>query len=227
MTPQEWTDVLTQTLDDRHLSRSERKALTALLADERPNRRERAQIRHLAFALARDRMTDPRFRELLDWLEDTVKVLDADRSDPPAAEAHFSPGQDCVQRVVSLFDHAQQRVDVCVYTITDDRITDAMLAAHQRGVTLRVITDDEKAYDLGSDIQRLREGGVAVRVDGSEHLMHHKFALFDSRRLLTGSFNWTRSATKFNQENVVVLGDPRLVRAFADTFESLWKQFEP
>ena len=40
----------------------------------------------------------------------------------------------------------------------------------------------------------LAELGVAVRIDRSEHHMHHKFALFDDAILATGSYNWTRSA---------------------------------
>jgi phosphatidylserine/phosphatidylglycerophosphate/cardiolipin synthase-like enzyme len=42
--------------------------------------------------------------------------------------------------------------------------------------------------------------------------------------LLTGSFNWTRSASEVNQENVIVTDDPRLVGAFVTEFERLWIQ---
>ncbi len=55
--------------------------------------------------------------------------------------------------------------------------------------------------------------------------MHHKFALFDGRRLVTGSYNWTRSAAEFNEENFIVTGDSQLTSAFARTFEDLWKRW--
>jgi cardiolipin hydrolase len=55
--------------------------------------------------------------------------------------------------------------------------------------------------------------------------MHHKFALFDQRVLLTGSYNWTRAAARDNQENIVITGDPVLVDAFTNTFEDLWRRF--
>jgi phosphatidylserine/phosphatidylglycerophosphate/cardiolipin synthase-like enzyme len=57
--------------------------------------------------------------------------------------------------------------------------------------------------------------------------MHHKFAVFDARTLLTGSYNWTRSAAEDNRENVLVVDDPRLVRPFVETFEELWAAFAP
>ena len=109
-----------------------------------------------------------------------------------------------------------------VFTITDDRISGALAAAHQRGVKVRIVTDDEKAQDLGSDIQTLHRAGIPVVTDqGADH-MHHKFAIFDARQLLTGSFNWTRSASERNLENFVVTNDAGLLRSFQKEFERLW-----
>ena len=51
-------------------------------------------------------------------------------------------------------------------------------------------------------------------------------ALFDRARLITGSYNWTRSAAEHNHENLVVSEDEELVRAFGKTFERLWSNFE-
>jgi phosphatidylserine/phosphatidylglycerophosphate/cardiolipin synthase-like enzyme len=94
-------------------------------------------------------------------------------------------------------------------------------------VALRVLTDNEKAEDLGSDIEQLRQAGVALRVDDSPAHMHHKFAVADRAVLLNGSFNWTRSASLYNEENFILSGDPRLITAFSKEFERLWQQFGP
>ena len=51
------------------------------------------------------------------------------------------------------------------------------------------------------------------------------FALFDGRLLANGSFNWTRSATTNNDENLVVTDDANLVRVFGLQFGKLWQQF--
>lgn len=138
------------------------------------------------------------------------------------AEAFFSPGMACLQHLVSRFAAARQTVDVCVFTITDDRISRAILDAHRRGVKLRVITDNDKAYDLGSDIARLQEVGIPVKIDQTPAHMHHKFAIFDRARLVNGSYNWTRSATDVNAENIIDTGDPNLVAAFAAEFQRMW-----
>ena len=121
---------------------------------------------------------------------------------------------------------AKKTLDICVFTITDDRITRAILNAHGRGRRIRVIADDDKATDLGSDIDQLAAAGIAVRVDRSPAHMHHKFALADGATLLTGSYNWTRSAARDNEDNFLITSDRRFVTAFARQFENLWERLE-
>jgi cardiolipin hydrolase len=219
-------EALRETLEDARLDRSERRSLRALFEDVEPDRRERQLLRAKIFEVAADAMPDEDSRRILEWTEKVIALLAAatDR-DPPRAEARFSPGGAPRSRICSLLDEARQRADLCVFTITDNRITRSILRAHHRGVRLRVLTDDDKAHDLGSDIELLAEQGVEVAIDDSPAHMHHKFALFDRELLLTGSFNWTRSASAENHENVLVTGDPRFVRPFQAKFDSLWRRF--
>jgi mitochondrial cardiolipin hydrolase len=228
MDAREIEEILSRTLDDRRLSRSEGQALDQVFRDLARDE-DRVAVGRRAFELARAALEDPRDKEVLGWLEDLLKVLQR-RPDHgaaiDAAEAHFSPGDDCPRRIVQLFSHARARVDVCVFTITDDRLAAAILDAHRRGVAVRIITDNEKVLDQGSDIPRLEAAGIPLRVDRTEYHMHHKFALFDDSLLLTGSYNWTRGAAAFNDENLVLTGDRRLIGAFATTFEKIWKRLE-
>jgi mitochondrial cardiolipin hydrolase len=224
----EWDNMLRRTLDDHRLSRSERRALGAVFADDTPTDGDLAYILNHAFDLARDELTGHQDRQVLHWLEGIVKVIRAagpstDRE--PLAKAYFTPQDDVPARIASLIRSCRRSLDICVFTITDDRIARAILETHGRNVAVRIISDDDKSFDLGSDIDRLHSEGIAVRTDRSEHHMHHKFALFDSHTLLTGSYNWTRSAANKNQENLIVVDEPRLVSAFTRTFEQLWERF--
>lgn len=96
------------------------------------------------------------------------------------------------------------------------------MAAYQRRVVVRVITDNDKQYDHGSDIERLRGAGIALKVDETEHHMHHKFAVLDGATLLNGSYNWTRSAATFNEENLIATSDAALVATFSRQFQEMW-----
>jgi phosphatidylserine/phosphatidylglycerophosphate/cardiolipin synthase-like enzyme len=220
--------ILSSTLGDRNLSRTERQALQAVLDDRKASEAVLALFRSRAFELARSSVTDPRAREVIGWLEDTVKALLPSREvrQMGRVETHFSPGDGPLEAIVRLLGEARASADICVFTITDDRITRALLDAHRRGVRVRVVTDNDKALDPGSDIRRLRDAGVAVRMDKTEAHMHHKFAVFERKRLLTGSYNWTRSAASVNHENVLISEDPQLVLPFCRAFDDLWASLE-
>ncbi len=217
---------LAHTLEDARLSDDEKRDLVAAVRDATPPEDGLRQLRNRAFAMARAKTTDAGQLDLLQWLEGVVRSLDAVRA--PAGElrqnACFSPGDDCLSTICSHLRGARRSVDLCVFTISDDRITAEILAAHARGVNLRLLTDNEKEHDTGSDIARLRVAGIATVVDRSRAHMHHKFAIIDGTRLLNGSYNWTRSASEVNEENLVVSNDPRLVAAFQDQFDRLWQR---
>ncbi len=229
MHPDELEAWLKQTLDDFRLSRSERQALRERLGEMTLSESLRNRCHNLAFELACDAIDPVNARTVLDWLEDVTKVLRRnDKSQPTGkSEDCFSPGDNCWSRIRGLLKSTRKQADICVFTITDDRISSESLELHRRGVAVRIISDNEKAFDPGSDVERLAEAGVPVRIDRTSNHMHHKFALFDRKRLLTGSYNWTRSAAHYNEENFVITDDVRLITEFTGEFNRLWDQFAP
>jgi len=219
-------DILRQTLDDRRLSRSEKRALADVFADYNLGPSDRAFVRNRAFALAEEHLKDQGSRAVLDWLEGIVKLVHYEKPrDSTIATVHFSPGDECRLRIARLIKSAQRAVDVCVFTVTDDRLSAEILEAHHRGIAVRLLADNDKAYDRGADVHRLAEAGIATAVDVTDHHMHHKFAVFDSSTVVTGSYNWTRSAAKHNHENIVVTDDPAIVLPYQAKFDELWAEF--
>jgi len=218
--------ILHETFEDGHLSRSEKRALKALVEE---SSEMRLRVRRRAFELARGFSGGHDFEVVLAWLEEVEKALfevpNGSGVDKP--EAWFSPHDEVHVRLIRAIDAIQTEAKLAVFTITDDRVTRALLAAHGRGVALRILSDNEKANDLGSDIERLAKAGVSVRIDRTDAHMHHKFAIFDGDLLINGSYNWTRSAAHHNQENLVLQRDAVLVSAFEDAFERGWQQGEP
>lgn len=219
--------------------------LRASVADLRLDNEERFQLREIgaqlgaeqirrarntAFAIARGQIeTQPgQATNVLRWLEQVVKTLDLSSTVAAASHsAYFTPGDACLRKLGELCVGARRQLDICVFTVADDRLSDAILAAHRRGVRVRVITDNDKRYDSGSDIERLAAAAIPIRIDTGPAHMHHKFALFDARVLANGSFNWTRSASSSNDENLVVSDDAYLVRCFDGRFEELWQRYPP
>lgn len=216
--------LLESSFEDARLARSEKSQLKEWLEANQPDAARIAQYRNMAFDLAKQGMTTENGPTVVGWLEDIVKLLHPveQQSNSLTAYAMFSPQDRCPGEISALLAQARRTVDICVYTITDDRVTASILEAHQRGVRVRVITDNDKAFDEGSDAERLRASGILLRVDRTPYHMHHKFAIFDDSLLLNGSYNWTRGAAENNEENFVVTDLPQLVTTFVRQFNSLW-----
>lgn len=113
-----------------------------------------------------------------------------------------------------------------MFTISDDLISNSILEAHQRGKRIRLITDNDKSLDLGSDVEQLSKAGIPIKMDETRNHMHHKFMVVDNHALVTGSYNWTRSAAMYNHENILLTRDPGAVRSFLKEFDALWQNMK-
>jgi cardiolipin hydrolase len=212
---------------DSTLSVEEARQLRQRLAEHGQHGTDLHELRHELFTLARSRFNSFQDKAVIEWLEAASTLL-LPPAAPPArstrAEAHFSPGTECVAAIQRFIGQAAHQLDICVFTIADDRLTDSLLAAQHRGVLVRLLTDNDKLFDRGSDVRQLFAAGVPVRIDHTEYHMHHKFAIADKRTVLTGSYNWTRSAAEHNLENLLITDDHATVQPYVREFERLWAQ---
>ena len=215
------------TLDDGSFTRGERKALKMLLKDAELDPIKQGALRAKVFDLAREHLGEMSAPRVIDWLETANKLLLTGAPATPDPRVYFSPGEDALDAIIATVKSARQILRICVFTITDDRIAKAILERHRSGVDVRIVTDNDKAFDKGSDIHKFSDAGIDVRVDTTVNHMHHKFALIDNHTVINGSYNWTRSAASCNNENVVVEECPVLVREFRKEFDRLWEVTEP
>ena len=141
-------------------------------------------------------------------------------------KSYFSPNRGGADIVVGFIDRCERTIDVAVYSITHDKISDALVRAKQRGVTVRVIMDRTQSKNKWSDDEKLQEATIPVQLGGQSWMssMHNKFIIGDSRAVGTGSFNWTKNAAERNSENFVIIKLSYVVREFQEEFDNLWEQ---
>jgi len=220
--------LLKQSFEDIKIDNTERRELALRLSEAEFQSGDLAFLRNQSFAIVQQAIRDGcDALQALKWLEQVVKQLDKGKAGDSVelAESWFSPGTSCFKGIINQLNRAAATVDICVFTIADDNLTEAILKTHHRGVRVRVISDNDKVNDAGSDIDYLARKGLAVKVDNTDYHMHHKFVLFDNQRLINGSFNWTRSASRYNSEDLTLTDDRRHVEAYQKHFERLWQTF--
>lgn len=215
---------LKESFEDEILSKSENKSLKEHIRNKKFSKHELDWLRSNIFKIAQEKVSGFENQQILNWIEKANKLILPQFDEEKHSEnVFFSPGDDCLHAINYQLNAAVNSVDICVFTISDDRIANKILETHRRGVKVRVITDNDKTNDRGSDIYKLAQAGIPVKMDTTSYHMHHKFALIDKRVLITGSYNWTRSAAEHNQENVVVLDDKGITKKYVNKFNDLWE----
>lgn len=218
----ELQELLENTFSDRRMDVDEKVELFNAL--QSLSHEQRAFVRNRAFALVRGVCDNEPVWPLLKWLEAVIKSLDMSEAPEAESEVYFSPGATCAKALLKLIQSTKKTLDVCVFTISENGLRDALLEAYKRGIEVRIITDNDKTFDRGSDINTLTEAGLLVKTDDTSNHMHHKFVVSDNKRLATGSFNWTRSASLYNHENLVVINDVDVVTKFTREFGRIWDE---
>ena len=138
-------------------------------------------------------------------------------------EVYFTPSSACEDSIVSLIKQSQKTIDIAVYSINNDQIVSALKEAHNRGVSLRILTDRLQASSKNSKVLDLYQYGINIKVNSKYKIEHNKFAVFDGFTVSTGSFNWTNPASQKNSENCLfVTRDIKTVVAYAQRFNELW-----
>lgn len=125
----------------------------------------------------------------------------------------------------------QNTLDVVAFEMNNDVIYQAILDAHERGVTVRIVTDGEHGLEDEKDtaLRDLIAAGVPVVEDGRSALMHNKFMIMDGQAVWTGSWNYTVNGTYRNNNNALVLQNPIAVAAYQDEFNEMFldREFGP
>ena len=134
---------------------------------------------------------------------------------------YFSPNGGCASQVIYWIQHARFWIHIMIYSFTLDEISDALIDAHNRGVEVLVLFESSQINQY-SEYEKLKEAGVQVKLDNNPFSMHHKVMIVDGYIVLTGSFNWSNSAEKRNNENLVVIMSRSVASKYEEEFQRLW-----
>jgi len=147
------------------------------------------------------------------------------------ASMNFPPKQDFVNRLVGRFNAETQGIDAHAFRITDNRASDAIIAARQRGVRVRLFVDSRE-YRLSKSIWHAKhidkfwDAGVEIKEQAHAGYMHEgAVVLRGLGEVVFGSSNWTiASANRQNEHNFFFtsLSKPVLFQWFADQFDRKW-----
>lgn len=132
-------------------------------------------------------------------------------------------GSAAEQALIQSIDSAQRTIDGALFELNAPDTTAALVRALGRGVQVRLVVDDEHAFeDPESTIQEVIDAGGQVRNDERSALMHNKFLIIDGQTLWTGSMNLTRNDIYNNNNHFMQIRSPELAQNYQSEFEEMF-----
>ncbi len=133
-----------------------------------------------------------------------------------AVETYFSPDDGVARHLLDLVDGARQSICFLAFSFTSDDLGEALLAAHQDGVTVSGVFETSQVKSNGqySEYDTLRTAGLDVWLDANPRNMHHKVFVIDQQVVWTGSYNFSTNAEKTNDENVLVIHNAEIATLY-------------
>jgi len=138
-------------------------------------------------------------------------------------EVYFSLYDDPKAIIIENINKAEIFIYIAMYTFTDQEISQAVIEAKERGVRVRIYLDRSQVEAKYSSSRLFVEKNIEVRISSNNYIMHNKFAVIDGKIVITGSYNWTASASIRNDENLLVIDDEEVIKRYESQFQNLWE----
>src|SRR5215207_6898878 len=124
--------------------------------------------------------------------------------------------------IVEAIDTARLSVDVAAYSLSLNSVRYALIRAHERGATVRVVMESSNMDR--SDPQRMIEAGIPIIGDNRDGLMHDKFIVIDKSEVWMGSMNFTDGGTYDDNNNLMRIHSTKMAENYLKEFEEMFTE---
>ena len=138
----------------------------------------------------------------------------------PGTSGHNMWEPDAIPIMQELIQNARTSIDFAVMGFNRAELIYDLIAAHDRGVRVRMVGDAKHQYNYG--YQRFRERRLPLTIGNSPHIMHNKFMVVDGRFTFGGTANWTNTDLRQNSNNFFLIDNPGVANDFTDEFNQMF-----
>lgn len=133
-------------------------------------------------------------------------------------ENYFCPEDNCKLHVINALKGANSSIYFMVFSFTDEDIGNLVWNKNYQGLDIKGIFDASQLSDY-SRYDDLK--GVSI-VDKNKYKLHHKVFIIDNKTVITGSYNPSKNANQYNDENIMIIYDEATARKYILEFERLF-----
>lgn len=148
----------------------------------------------------------------------SVHAADITLTKDTPVRVFFSPNGGCTDAIIDTINKSKSEILVQAYIFTSEPIAKALLGAHKRGVKVYVILDKSQKKDGYSPATFFANQGIPAYIDSMHARAHDKVMIIDKETVVTGSFNFTKSAETQNSENVLIIRSTELAVLYRENW---------
>ncbi len=140
-----------------------------------------------------------------------------------AASILFAPEADEPRQLMEEIARAESAIRVMAFVFSLEDLAKAILErANDPAVTVQGVFEARTSTASWSQFPALHCAGAEMRQDGNRYILHHKVIIIDADTVITGSFNFSRSAAEKNDENIVIVRDADIAGLYLDEWRRIW-----
>jgi phosphatidylserine/phosphatidylglycerophosphate/cardiolipin synthase-like enzyme len=140
-------------------------------------------------------------------------------------ETYYSPDDGVADRIFALLTEAEESIYFLAFSFTADELGQIIRTQAENNLDIAGVMEEEQVKsNIGTEYDFFKQAGLNVFVDGNEGQMHHKTMIIDERIVITGSYNFSRSAEIRNDENIIVIYNRPIAEFFMSEFQRVYQQ---
>lgn len=140
-------------------------------------------------------------------------------------ETFFSPDDGVADHLYEILADATDSIYFMAFSFTTDDLGEVIRAQAENGLDVAGVMEEQQVNsNIGTEYDLFKQAGLKVFLDGNEGQMHHKTMIIDGQIVVTGSYNFSRSAETRNDENLIVIYNKQIADFFMGEFQRIYTQ---
>lgn len=135
---------------------------------------------------------------------------------------YFAAEDGVSNHIVNELKKATKSIYFLAFSFTAENIGNAVIDKAKAGVTVGGVfetTGSNTEFSEYGKMKQLNLPNLQVFTDGNPYVMHHKVFIIDEKTVIFGSFNFSDNADNSNDENLLIVEDPTMAKAFKQEYD--------
>jgi cardiolipin synthase A/B len=137
---------------------------------------------------------------------------------------------DSAKPILDAIHHASKSLRIKMFVFTDSSLMEAVIAAHQRGVVVRIMLNPKRRSGV-SENDETRAKLVAAGIDVLDSnpafdVTHEKSMVVDDKTAFVKSLNWDSENLTETRDYAIITSEPLEVAEVTNCFEADWSRQE-